>query len=312
MSIIPDPNNDSPRGLAFAVAAYLLWGFLPLYMKALAHVGPLEIIAHRVVWSLPVAAVVLFWQRRSADVLTALRTPRLLGMAALTATLISVNWLIYIWAVTNDHAMEAALGYYINPLFSVLLGALLLGERLNRPQKLAIALAAAAVVLLTVEAGRLPVVALGLTFSWGIYAYCKKSLPLGPNQGFTLEVLLLMPLALGYVIWLQSTGQGHFGGEDVTTTLLLIGCGPVTAIPLMFYANGAKLVRLSTIGILQYIAPTMIFVTAVLVFGEPFEGARLIAFPMIWLALVIYSVTLIREAGQRRRTRRDLASQRAQ
>ena len=163
MSTIPDPNSDSPRGLAFAIGAYALWGFLPLYMKALAHIGPMEIIAHRVVWSLPVAAAVLFWQRRSTEVVAALKSPRLLAMAALTAALISVNWLIYVWAVTNNHAMEAALGYYINPLFSVLLGALLLGERLNRQQKLAIALAAAAVVILTVEAGRLPLVALGLT-----------------------------------------------------------------------------------------------------------------------------------------------------
>lgn len=311
MSTIPDPNTDSPRGLAFALAAYVLWGFLPIYIKQLDHISPFEIIAHRVIWSLPIAAAVLFWQGRSADVLTALRTPRLLAMAALTAALISVNWLIYVWAVTNNHAMDAALGYYINPLFSIFLGAMLLGERLNRPQKLAVALAAAAVILLTVEAGRLPLVAIGLTLSWGLYAYCKKSLPLGPNQGFTLEVLLLLPLALGYLIWLQATGQSHFAQGSLKDTLLLIFAGPATAIPLMFYANGAKLVRLSTIGTLQYITPTMVFITALLLFGEPFEGARLIAFPMIWLALVIYSVTLIREAGQRRRTRRDLASQRA-
>ena len=312
MSTIPDQNSDSPRGLAYAIAAYVLWGFLPIYMKSLDHLNPFEIIAHRVIWSLPIAAAVLFYQRRAADVLTALRTPRLLAMAALTAALISVNWLIYVWAVTSNHAMEAALGYYINPLFSIFLGAMLLGERLNRLQMLAITLAAAAVILLTVDAGRLPLVALGLTFTWGIYAYCKRSLPLGPNQGFTLEVLLLLPLACGYVIWLQAKGQSHFATGNLRDTLLLIGAGSVTAIPLMFYANGAKLVRLSTIGILQYIAPTMIFVIAVLVFGEPFDGARLIAFPLIWLALVIYSFTLVREAGQRRRTRRDLASQRIQ
>lgn len=312
MSTIPDPNSDSPRGLAFAIAAYVLWGFLPIYMKALSALGPVEIIAHRVIWSLPVAAAVLLWQNRAGDVMAAIRQPRLLAMAALTAMLISANWLIYVWAVTHDNAIEAALGYYINPLFSVFLGAVLLGERLNRLQMLAIALAAAAVVVLTVEAGRLPLVAIGLTLSWGTYAYCKKSLPLGPNQGFTLEVMLLMPLALAYVIWLQLRGEGHFATGDLGITLLLVGAGPITAIPLLFYANGAKLVRLSTIGILQYIAPTMIFLTAVIVFGEPFGGAQLIAFPMIWLALIIYSITLIREAGRRRRTRRDLASQRAQ
>ncbi len=312
MKTVPDPNSDSPRGLAFAITAYVLWGFLPLYMKMLAHVPPPEVIAHRVIWSLPVAAMVLIWQRRTDDFLLALRSPRLLAMAAVTAVLISVNWMIYVWSIANNQAMEAALGYYINPLFSIFLGAVLLGERLSRGQMLAIGLAAAAVIILTVEAGKLPMVALGLTLSWGFYAYCKKSLPLGPNQGFTLEVLLLMPIALAYIIWQQSSGKGHFATANLSDTLLLLGCGPVTAIPLMFYANGAKLVRLSTVGILQYIAPTMIFIIAVALFGEPFSGAKLIAFPMIWLALVIYSVTLIRQAGQRRRTRRELASQRAQ
>lgn len=307
------PQTDSPLGLVYAIAAYVLWGFLPVYMKALSHLPAAEIIAHRVVWSLPIAAAVLMWQGRAGDVGQALRQPRLLAMAALTAVLISVNWLIYVWAIANDQAMEAALGYYINPLFSVFLGATLLKERLTRGQVAAIALAAAAVVLLTVQAGRLPVVALGLTLSWGIYAYCKKSLPLGPNQGFTLEVLLLTPPALAYLAWTFAQGQGHFTTGGWGQALLLLGCGPITAIPLLFYANGAKLIRLSTIGILQYIAPTMIFLCAVLIFGEPFEGARLVAFPMIWAALAIYSVTLLRQAGQRRRNRRrELAARRMQ
>ena len=304
------PQTDSPKGLAYAVAAYGLWGFLPIYMKALAHLPAAEIIAHRIIWSLPIAAAVLLWQGRTAEVGQALRQPRLLAMAALTAVLISVNWLIYVWAIANDHALDAALGYYINPLFSVFLGATLLGERLTRGQVAAIALAASAVILLTVQAGSLPLVAIGLTLSWGLYAYCKKSLPLGPNQGFTLEVLLLTPLAAGFLIWQALQGQSHFGDAGWGQALLLLGCGPVTAIPLLLYANGAKLIRLSTIGILQYIAPTMIFLCAVVLFGEPFDGARLIAFPMIWAALVIYSVTLVRQAGQRRRDRRDLAARR--
>ena len=306
------PQTDSPKGLAYAVTAYLLWGFLPIYMKALAHLPAAEIIAHRILWSLPIAAAVLLRQGRAGDVGQALRQPRLLAMAALTAVLISVNWLIYVWAIANDQALEAALGYYINPLFSVFLGATLLKERLTRGQWAAIALAAAAVVLLTVQAGRLPVVAIGLTLSWGIYAYCKKSLPLGPNQGFTLEVLLLTPFAAAFLIWQAAAGQAHFLSGGWGQALLLLGCGPITAIPLLFYANGAKLIRLSTIGILQYIAPTMIFLCAVLIFGEPFDGARLVAFPMIWAALAIYTATLLRQAGRRRRDRRDLAAGRAQ
>ena len=273
-------------------------------MKALAHVPPVEVVAHWVIWSLPIAAAVLIWQGRTAEVTAALHAPRLLAMAVLTAALISVNWLIYVWAIANDHAMEAALGCYINPLFSVFLGAVLLKERLGRTQLAAIALAAAAVVIMTVQAGRLPLVALGLTLSWGFYSYCKKSLPLGPNQGFTLEVLVLCPFAAAILLWLGLTGQSHFGTGTAADTLLLAGCGVVTAVPLMLYANGAKLVRLSTVGILQYIAPTLIFLYAVLVFGEPFDQSRRIAFPLIWAALVLYSLGLWRQYGAARRKAR--------
>jgi len=307
MNSIPDPRTDSPKGLIFAIAAYLIWGVLPVFMKALSHLPAAEIIAHRVVWSLPIAGAVLIWQGRTTEVRAALRSPRLLGMAALTAILISANWMVYVWAIANDHALDAALGYYINPLFSVFLGATLLKEKLSRGQVAAIALAACAVIILTISAGSLPLVAVGLTLSWGFYAYCKKSLPLGPNQGFTLEVLLLTPFAAAFLIWQALQGQSHFtqSGFD---TVMLIACGPITAIPLLFYANGAKLIRLSTIGILQYIAPTMIFLCAVVLFREPFDGARLVAFPMIWAALVLYTATLLGQARRRRRAKAPTAT----
>lgn len=293
----PD-SGDSLKGFGFALAAYLLWGFLPLYMKALADVPTLEVLAHRILWSVPVALAILVWLGRTDDLRAALRNPRLLGMAAITAALISVNWAIYVWAIQSGHALEAALGYYINPLFSVFLGAVLLGEKLRPAQWAAIGLAVVAVTMLTWEQGRLPLVALSLTLTWGFYAYFKKSLPLGPNQGFTLEVMLLLPLAIGYCGWLVATGQSSFG-SGAGVTALLAGCGVVTAVPLMLYANGAKLLRLSTIGIMQYIAPTMIFLTAVFLFGEPFGRAWAIAFPMIWAALVIYTWSLIRQARAR-------------
>ena len=289
----PPKNEDSPKGLALAIAAYLMWGFLPLYMKALAAVPVLEVLAHRVVWSVPVAGAILVWLGRTADLKAALRSPRMIGMAALTAGLISVNWAIYVWSIQSGQALEAALGYYINPLFSIFLGAVLLGERMTRPQVAAIALAAAAVGVLTWEAGRVPLVALGLTVSWGFYAYLKKRLPLGPNQGFMLEVLILSPLAVGFLLWTGVQGRLVFGADMGLTGLLLLA-GVVTAVPLMVYANGAKLLRLSTIGILQYIAPTMIFLTAVFVFGEEFGTARAVAFPMIWAALVIYTGSMLR------------------
>ena len=293
---VPNKNEDSLRGFGFALAAYLLWGFLPIYMKSVAHISPAEVIAHRVIWSIPIAAAVLIWLGRTADIKSAIRSPHMLAMAACTAALITVNWGIYVWAIGAGHALDAALGYYINPLFSIFLGAVMLGEKLSLAQKLAIGLAAVAVSILTFETGKLPLTALGLTVTWGFYAYLKKSLPIGPNQGFFLEVLILAPFAVGYIVWAGVNGSSHFFAGANFDTAMLLGAGVVTAVPLMLYANGAKLLRLSTIGIMQYIAPTMIFLTAVFVFDEPFGRARMIAFPMIWTALVIYTVSMVRQA----------------
>ncbi len=292
---MPSQNEDTPKGIALAVTAYVLWGFLPLYMKALDHIGPVEIVAHRVIWSVPVAGLLLVALGRTRDLKAALGNPKMLCMAAVTAALISVNWAIYVWAISTGHALDAALGYYINPLFSIALGAILLREPLTRTQLVAVGLAALGVLVLVLEAGRLPWAALGLMVSWGFYAFFKRSLPIGPNQGFLLEVLILLIPALVYVTWLGAQGTGHFG-VVASDTLLLSCAGVVTAVPLLVYANGAKLVRLSTMGILQYIAPTMIFITAVIVFGEQIDRGRMIAFPLIWAALVVYSVPMIRRS----------------
>lgn len=291
-------DRDTPLGVAFALAAYLMWGALPLYLKAVSHIPPTEVVAHRIMWSVPVAGLLLIVLRRTRDLRTALANPRMLAMGCVTAALISVNWGIYVWSISVGKTVDAALGYYINPLFSVFLAAVLLGERLSRAQMVAIALAVLAVIVLTVESGSLPLASIGLTLSWGFYAFFKKSLPIGPNQGFMLEVLILLPFALGYVIWLGP--ESHFSPGTGDFWLLLAG-GIVTAVPLITYANGAKLVRLSTIGIMQYIAPTLIFLVAVFVFGEEFDRARMIAFPMIWAALVIYSVSMIRQMRARGR-----------
>ncbi len=291
---VPLQNTDTPRGLVLAVTAYVLWGFLPLYMKAMAHIGPVEIVAHRIIWSVPVAGALLIALGRTRDLKAALRNPKMLGMAGLTAGLISVNWAIYVWAIASGNALDAALGYYINPLFSIALGAVLLREPLNRTQLIAVGLAAAGVAVLVLQAGSIPWAALGLMVSWGFYAFFKRSLPIGPNQGFLLEVLILLIPAFAYVTWLGVQGNGHFG-IAATDTMLLAGAGVVTAVPLLVYANGAKLVRLSTMGILQYIAPTMIFITAITVFGEQIDQGRMIAFPLIWAALVVYSIPMIRQ-----------------
>jgi chloramphenicol-sensitive protein RarD len=283
-------EQDTLPGFLYAATAYLLWGFLPLYMKALAAVPPVEVVAHRVLWSVPVAGLILLATGRRNDLRAALRSPRMLAMAALTAALVSANWGIYVWAIGAGRAVDTALGYYINPLFSVLLGALLLGERLQRGQIAAVAMAALAVAVLTVEAG-LPWVALALAGTFGLYGFFRKTLPIGPNQGFFLEVLLLAPFALAYLLW---TGPaGHFGAA-ARETWLLAASGLVTAIPLMLYANGAKGLRLSTIGMMQYTAPTVIFLIAVFVFREPFDTARAVAFGLIWTALLTYTVSSFR------------------
>jgi chloramphenicol-sensitive protein RarD len=282
-------SAEARRGFFFALSAYVLWGFLPFYMKAVSHIPAVEVVAHRVIWSVPLAGLVLLVLGRTGDIRMAFRQPRMLGMAALTAAIISVNWGIYVWAIAVDRTVETALGYYINPLVTVLLGSLLLGEKLNRYQVVAVALAVAAVAVLTVEAGGLPWVSLVLALTFAAYGYLRKTLPVGPSQGFFLEVLILSIPCLAYVGWLETTGQGHFFGDGGENIAMLLLAGPITAIPLILYAFGAKLLRISTIGIMQYVSPTMIALIAVFAFGEPFGLDRMIAFGLIWSALALYT-----------------------
>ncbi|MCT8990891.1 EamA family transporter RarD [Chelativorans sp. SCAU2101] len=292
-------EEESARGFLYALSAYLLWGVLPIYMKAVAHIPPAEVVAHRVLWSVPVAGLVLLSLRRTADIRRAFRSLRTLAMAALTAAIISANWATYVWAIAAEQTVEAALGYYINPLVSVCMGAVLLRERLSRIQLLAIGFAAAGVVVLTVEAGGLPWVSLMLAVSFAVYGFLRKTLPIGPSQGFFLEVLIISVPALVYILWLQWAGDGHFRLSQPRDVWLLVGCGPVTAIPLILYAFGAKLLRYVTIGIMQYVAPTLIFLIAVFVFREPFGSERLLAFALIWLALAIYTWPMLRTLWNR-------------
>ncbi|GAC1042722.1 EamA family transporter RarD [Rhizobium sp. No.120] len=289
-------NNDAIRGFGFALTAYLFWGVLPIYMKALAHISAFEVIAHRIVWSVPVAGIVLLALGRLGDIKAAFRNPRTIAMASLTAALVTINWGTYVWAIGAGHSLDAALGYFINPLFSIALGAILLKEKLAPTQIVAICLAAIAVIILTVKAGTVPWVALTLTLSWGFYAFFRKTLPVGANQGFFIEVLLLCIPAALYILYLEARGEGHFYQTGLSDTGLLLGCGLVTALPLMIFANGAKLLRMSTIGIMQYIAPTMVFLIAVFLFKEPFDMPRLIAFSLIWAALVLYSWSMLRQS----------------
>ena len=291
-------ESQATRGFFFALSAYGLWGVLPLYLKAVAHIPAHEVLAHRILWSVPVAGILLLVLRRTADIRAALRSPRTLAMAALTAGIIATNWGAYVWAIAADRTVETALGYYINPLVSIALGALLLGEKLTRLQIAAVALAVVAVAILTVTSGGLPWVSLFLAFTFAAYGYLRKTLPIGPSQGFFLEVLILLPFALGWAIWLAVSGENNFSPSNPTDMWLLIFAGPATAIPLTLYAFGAKLLRISTIGIMQYTAPTMIALIGVFVFGEPFGMERIVAFALIWTALALYTWSMFRKTGE--------------
>lgn len=297
--LTPVKNGDSPQGFAYAFTAYGLWGFMPIYLKMLSHLSPFEVLAHRVIWSVPLAALVLLVTRRIGDLKAAVLSGKTLFMAIVTAGLITVNWLTYVYAVSSGHAIEAALGYFINPLFSIMLGSILLKERLAPAQKAAIALAFVAVGILTWDAGRLPWISLTLSVSWGFYALLRKTLPVGPNQGFFLEVAILSVFALPYVLWLETSGAGHFTHASMSDTWLLAAAGLFTATPLMIYANAAKLLRLSTIGIMQYMTPTIIFIIAVFIFDEPMNPVKLFAFVLIWAALALYSASMLRSYRSR-------------
>ncbi len=296
MSIAERQDNSALRGFAFTFAAFGLWGILPLWVKTIDHVPVIDFVAYRILFSVPVAGCILLVLGRTADLKAAFGQPRTLMMALLTGSLIAVNWGIYTWAILVDRAVETALGYYINPLVNVLLGALFLRERFTGWQLIAIGLAVAAVAILTVQAGGLPWISLALAFTFGIYGFLRKTLPIGPSQGFFLEVLLLSLPAFFLLIWVSSDGGKVLFDRSPSETVLLLLAGPVTTIPLICFAVGARLLRYSTVGLMQYIAPSLIFLIAIFVFEEPFSGWQFLAFCLIWTGLAIYSWSTLRSS----------------
>jgi chloramphenicol-sensitive protein RarD len=276
-------------GIAYAVVAYVLWGVFPVYFKALQHVAATEILAHRMVWSLAFVTAVLALRRHWAWLRTVLQRPTLVGRFAATATLVSVNWGVYIWAVNAGHIVDASLGYFINPLVNVAFGALLLHERLRAAQWMAVALAAAGVAWLTWHAGALPWIGLTLALSFAAYGLLRKTASLGAAEGLALETALLAPLALAYLAWLGAGGHSAFVDGSASTRWLLAASGPVTALPLLAFAAGARRIPFSMLGLLQYIAPTLQLVLGVWLYREPFDPGKALGFAAIWLALAIYS-----------------------
>lgn len=289
------------RGVWYAAGAYFCWGLLPIFWRALQHVPALEILAHRVSWALLAALALLTAWRQWPALGAALKNRRTLLTSLATAVLLSGNWLLYIWAVNAGFVVETSLGYFINPLLSVLLGMLFLRERLRLGQAVAIGVATVGVLFLTVMYGSLPWIALGLGSSFAVYGLLRKITAIESLAGFALETLLMLPLALGYLLFLGAGGGGVFGHTDLTTTLLLASSGIVTAVPLILFAAGARRINLTLVGILQYIAPSMQFTLGVTLFGEHLSPQRLIGFAIIWLALAIYTAeSLWQRAGRKK------------
>lgn len=279
-------------GLVYALLSYGIWGVFPLYWKMLLHVPPQQILAHRVVWSLIFLFIILAW-RRDRIFLQYLSSPKILLVLILTGALIGINWFTYIYAVNNDHIIDSSLGYYINPMVNISLGVIFLKERLSQIQIIAVAFAFAGVAYLTIHYGKLPLISLILAFSFGFYGLLRKKANLQSMPGLIVETLLLAPLALWYLWHINTQGTGVFGHYSVLTDLLLVLGGPVTALPLFWFGIAATRIPLSTLGFIQYLAPTIQLLIGIFVFSEPFNAAYMVSFALVWIGLGIYSYSVI-------------------
>jgi chloramphenicol-sensitive protein RarD len=293
-------RNRARDGFVLGFLAYAMWGAFPLYWPLLEPAGAVELLAHRVAWSALVMVLLATLLRKRAALGRLLRTPRLLLLLLAASAVISVNWGVYIWSVTNEHVVESSLGYFINPLVTVLLGVVVLGERLRTLQWAALGVAAVAVVGLTVAEQRAPYVALALAFSFGTYGLLRKKADVGAVEGLTVETVLLAPLALGYLVWLESTGGGHATADAPWHLVLLSTAGVITALPLLCFGGAATRVPLTTLGLLQYVAPTLQFLLGITVGGEPMSSSRWVGFALIWAALVLFSADSLRARRQNR------------
>jgi chloramphenicol-sensitive protein RarD len=280
---------ETRRGFLLGVAAYAIWGLFPLYWPLLEPAGAVEILAHRIFWSLVVMVILVLAARRTSRLRRVIGEPRIRRILAVAAVVITVNWGTYIWAVNNEHVVEASLGYFINPLVTVLMGVLVLGERLRRLQWIALGLASAAVVGLTIEYGQPPWVALVLAFSFGSYGLAKKKANTGALESLTLETMIIAPVALGFIVYLMIVGSSHFGNEGAGHAVLLTSTGLVTAVPLICFGAAATRVSMTTLGLLQYLTPTIQFILGVAVFHEAMPAMRWVGFTLVWLALVLFT-----------------------
>jgi chloramphenicol-sensitive protein RarD len=284
-------SHDNPRGgLLYGLAAYGFWGLMPLYFRLVGAVSPVEILAHRIVWSVVLIALILTVWRRWPDLASSLRSGRTVRLLLISALLVAANWLVYIYGVWTQQVLQTSLGYFINPLFSVVLGMVFFGERLRRWQWVALGLASTGLAYLIFTVGELPWIALALTATFGLYGLVRKTAPVDGLIGLAIETMLLAPAALAGLAFGVTSGTATFGNNELTTDGLLLLSGVVTTIPLLCFGQAARRLRLSTLGFLQYLAPSMQFVLAVLVFKEPFLPALRVSFAFIWTGLAVFTV----------------------
>ncbi len=292
-----DTRREARLGVLAASCAYAIWGLTPLYFKAMLEVPALEIIGHRVVWSVVFLLLLLRWKRQLADTWQLARDRAKLKLLALTSALVIFNWFLFVWAVNAGRVLDTSLGYFMMPLMYVLLGRLFLHERLSAAQWLAVGLAVAGVGLRVFDRGELPWVSVLIALSFGLYGLLRKREAVDSFQGLLVETALALPLALVFLAGLEVEGSGHFGHGATATSWLLVAAGPITAIPLLLFALGARRLRLTTMGFLQYIGPTLTFFLAVFVFAEAFSALQGAAFALIWVGLAIYSFDAWRRGG---------------
>ena len=300
---ITDQTGSVPSLAVLAGAfSFLIWGLSPVYWKEIHFVPALEIILHRVVWSFFVLLPVVIFRGRWAELVSVLKNRKYLLILGVTSIFVSGNWLTYIWAVNHNHLLQASLGYYINPLVNILLGMIFLKERLRRIQWLAVILAGAGVLFLTFFYGVFPWISLFLAFSFGFYGLIRKVVQVGSLIGLAVETLLLAIPSIVYLVYLSSVQGGSFLATGIKTDMLLVGAGVVTALPLLLFTVSARRLNLSTVGFMQYIAPTCMFLLGVLIYREPFSTAQVVTFLLIWSALILYSIDSVLHLGQSRRT----------
>ena len=283
------PTPAQTQGALAATLCYFLWGLVPLYWKQLGSVNPFELIAHRHVWSLALLLLIIPFQGSFVDIVRALDSRKAIALNTLSAALLTLNWLVYVWGVNTGHVIETSLGYFLVPLVNVAAGRFVLHEHLRVAQWLAIALAGTGVAVMIVQLGHPPWIALVLAATWGSYSLMRKKSPLPAVTGLAVETLLLAPFAIGLLVWLHQQGTGALGRVDLRTHLLILSSGIITAIPLLLFAYAARRIRLSTLGLLQYLAPSVQLVLGVMVFQEPFSRARFFSFSFIWAALALYT-----------------------